>query len=102
MDSMDKRPFQTPRLLLEQSGKGTLRQFELFPGIELSQTRLVSEHITLEHEAYSDILEINYCREGRIGWNMTGGMSAISVPGIWTSIPWTAVRYPPSVSPGLL
>lgn len=81
MDSMDKSPFQTPRLLLEQSGKGTLRQFELFPGIELSQTRLVSEHITLEHEAYSDILEINYCREGRIGWNMTGGMSVYLGPG---------------------
>ncbi len=78
---MDKSPFQTPKRLLEQSGKGTLRRVSLFPGVELSRTLLCSEQIFLEHEALSGILEVNHCRSGRIGWTMAGGTSIYLGPG---------------------
>ena len=78
---MGKSPFQTPEQLLEQSGKGRLRHFELFPGIEISQTRFLSEQISLEHESLADVLEINHCHKGRIGWDMQGGMSVYLGPG---------------------
>lgn len=78
---MDKSPFQTQEQLLEQSGKGKLRHFELFPGVELSHTSFFSEQITLEHEPLSGVLEINHCRKGRIGWDMRGGVSVYLGPG---------------------
>lgn len=78
---MNKSPFQTPGQLLEQSGKGKLRHFELFPGIELSQTCFLSEQISLEHEPFEGILEINHCHRGRIGWDMRDGMSVYLGPG---------------------
>lgn len=79
--TMDRSPFQTSERQLEETGKGKLRRFALFPGIELSQTCLFSEQIALEHEAFAQVLEINHCRKGRIGWDMRGGTSVYLGPG---------------------
>ena len=45
----------------------------LYHGIELSFLTLKSDKITLPHDALKHILEINYCRTGRIGWKMASG-----------------------------
>lgn len=78
---MDRSPFQTSKLRLEESGAGTLQYFNLFPGIELSRTHLSSEHILLEHAPLSGILEVNYCHKGRIGWGMAEGTTVYLGPG---------------------
>lgn len=49
---------------------------ELYPGIELSSVILRSEQISMHHAELDYILEINYCRRGRIGWKMGNGNSA--------------------------
>lgn len=56
-------------------GKGKIDVFPLFPGIELTFHYLLAEKQSDCHHAASHILELNYCRSGRIGWNMKEGMS---------------------------
>ncbi len=48
---------------------------ELYPGIELSCFKLPTENLSLPHDALDHIFEINYCRSGRIGWQMGNGNS---------------------------
>ncbi len=53
-----------------------LKAVELYPGIELSIFTLEAENISVHHAALDHhILEINYCRLGRIGWKMGNGNS---------------------------
>ena len=56
-------------------GKGKIDIFPLFPGIELAFHYLLAEKQCDCHSAASHILELNYCRAGRIGWNMKEGMA---------------------------
>lgn len=51
-------------------GKGRIDIYPLFPGIELSRHRYLTPGIHFRHPPKPQILEINYCRQGRIGWNM--------------------------------
>lgn len=53
--------------------KGQITTYSLYPGIELSFFDCLSEENICRHSATDDILEINYCRFGRIGWNMKDG-----------------------------
>ena len=39
-------------------------------GIELSYLILKTDQLTLPHDPLKHILEINYCRAGRMGWKM--------------------------------
>lgn len=78
---MDRSPFRLPEQRLEQSGKGKMSRLALFPGVELSWVCLSAAQISLEHEAYPGVLEINHCRRGRIGWDMGDGMSVYLGPG---------------------
>ncbi|XCP84451.1 helix-turn-helix transcriptional regulator [Roseburia hominis] len=52
-----------------------IKAVELFPGIELSCFTLAAESLSVHHAALDHILEINYCRFGRIGWKMSNGNS---------------------------
>lgn len=56
-------------------GKGKIEAFSLFSGIEASYNTVLASDITFRHEASEEIVEIYYCRKGRIGWNMRHGMS---------------------------
>lgn len=78
---MNRSPLQIPEKQLTSSGKGEMHHFELFPGIECSHTQFFSKEITLEHEPLSNVLEINHCRKGSIGWDMRDGMSVYLGPG---------------------
>lgn len=51
------------------------KSVELYPGMELSCFTLTTEKLSVHHAALDHILEINYCRRGRIGWEMGNGNS---------------------------
>ncbi|MBU9738931.1 helix-turn-helix transcriptional regulator [Diplocloster agilis] len=55
--------------------------FHLYHGIELSYLILKSDKITLPHDAMCHILEINYCKAGRMGWKMNNGNTVYLGPG---------------------
>lgn len=52
-----------------------IKAIELYPGIELSHFTITTDNLSIHHAALDDILEINYCRRGRIGWKMKSGGS---------------------------
>ena len=78
---MNRSPLQITENQLTSSGKGEMHHFELFPGIECSHTQFFSKEIALEHEPLANVLEINHCRKGSIGWDMRDGMSVYLGPG---------------------
>lgn len=55
--------------------KDHIEAIELYPGIELSYLTLTTDNFSVHHAALDHILEINYCRSGRIGWKMGNGNS---------------------------
>lgn len=54
------------------NGKGKLCSYSLYPGITLSFFYLLTDQANFHHEALDSVLEISYCRYGRIGWEMQG------------------------------
>lgn len=54
---------------------------EIFSGIVLSFQNYLTEQVFCRHEAEKERLEINYCRNGRIGWKMKDGRSIDLGPG---------------------
>lgn len=48
---------------------------EISPGITLSFLSLKESYLHIHHDALDHIIEINYCKDGRIGWNMGNGNS---------------------------
>ena len=55
------------------AGKGYMEAYETFPGIEVSFNVFLASEIKFQHDASDSVLEIYYCRSGRVGWNMQGG-----------------------------
>lgn len=67
---------------LEQLANGSrLDAFPLYPGITLSLLTVKAEQLSLRHAALSHILEINYCKAGRVGWKMESGSTVYLGPG---------------------
>lgn len=66
-------PLLVEHFTTQTEGKGHIDSFLLFPGIELSLHRYLAEQVGFHHAAKDFVLEINYCRRGRIGWNMRNG-----------------------------
>lgn len=64
--------------LYHQEQEGVL---DLFPGVTAAFHRHEGQQISCHHREKSDLLEINYCRQGRIGWNMKNGCSIYLGPG---------------------
>lgn len=55
--------------------------YDVFPGITVAFREYKAEEAFCCHEAEWNLLEINYCRNGRIGWNMKNGRSIYLGPG---------------------
>lgn len=55
------------------AGKGCMEAYETFPGIEVSFNVFLASEVKFQHDASDSVLEIYYCRSGRVGWNMQGG-----------------------------
>ena len=45
----------------------------LFPGITLSFIAVNTSHLSIHHKALDHVIEINYCKDGRLGWLMGNG-----------------------------
>lgn len=65
----------TDQFSVQTAGKGRIESYSLFPGIDASYNLLLASEITVHHAASSTVLELFYCRSGRVGWNMRGGTS---------------------------
>lgn len=47
--------------------------YDVFPGAEASFHSFLASEVKFRHEASDSVLEVYYCRSGRVGWNMSGG-----------------------------
>lgn len=54
---------------------------DILPGITIAFQEYMEERAFCTHKAERNLLEINYCRNGRIGWNMQNGRSIYLGPG---------------------
>ncbi|MCM1128136.1 MAG: AraC family transcriptional regulator [Lachnospiraceae bacterium] len=59
----------------ENCGKNSITTYDIFKGIKLAFVSLESEDFSFHHPALGHILEINYCKSGRIVWQMENGNS---------------------------
>ena len=57
----------------ETEGKGRVETYCVFPGIEASYMLFLAPEVSFHHAAFSSVLELFYCRSGRVGWNMRNG-----------------------------
>lgn len=55
------------------NGKGSMEVYAVFPGIEASFNSFLAPEVKFHHRASESVLEVYYCRSGRVGWNMRGG-----------------------------
>ena len=67
------KTFFTEQFQAMTTGKGRMEVHNVYPGIEASFNTVLAPEIHFQHSALDSILEIHYCRNGRIGWNMRGG-----------------------------
>lgn len=51
--------------LSNESGRGDITLYQVFPGIELVYNDMHMEYCNKEQKPASDVMEINYCKEGR-------------------------------------
>lgn len=61
--------------------RNIIESITLFPGIELTYVLINSDTLTHRHREMDQILEINYCRSGRLGWKMSNGNQVFLGPG---------------------
>lgn len=59
----------------ENCSRNNITAYDIFKGIKLLFVSLESENFSFQHPAFDHILEINYCKSGRIGWQMENGSS---------------------------
>lgn len=57
------------------TGRGHIASYPVFPGVTLVFQDYLAERTACRHGAEAGLLEINYCRSGRAGWNMKNGCS---------------------------
>ncbi len=51
-------------------GKAKIENYSLYDGIELSFIDIVADEFSFCHHSLPHVMEINYCKSGRIGWNL--------------------------------
>lgn len=61
--------------MIEHDKKNHIETVELYPSITLYYIILKTNHFNMHHDPLDNILEINYCYSGRIGWEMGNGNS---------------------------
>lgn len=77
--SIIRHPFLPDHTLLttqfqaRTSGKGRIEAYSVLSGAEAFYHVFLAPQVHFRHGASPQVLEIFYCRNGRIGWNMQGG-----------------------------
>ena len=54
-------------------GKGLMELYSVFPGVEVSFSTFLASKVKFSHESLDEVLEIYYCQQGRLGWEMENG-----------------------------
>ena len=67
------KTFFTEQFQAMTIGKGRMEVHNVYLGIEASFNTFLAPEIHFQHSALDSVLEIHYCRNGRMGWNMRGG-----------------------------
>lgn len=57
----------------QKESKGFLRFYNLFKGIDVGIVEYHGEFIEFDHEPLENILQINYCLKGSLGWQLDNG-----------------------------
>lgn len=70
---MEQSITQMAQRLSQQHSDSQMTIHPLFPGITLSFLTLKAGQVSLAHDALTHILQINYCKAGRMGWKMENG-----------------------------
>lgn len=65
-------PLFTDQFQAQTKGKGRIEVYPLFPGVEASYHTFLAPEVLFQHASSPAVLELFYCRSGRIGWNMQG------------------------------
>lgn len=47
--------------------KNSMQTYKLTSGMELSYHMMYNENLFLHHDSLSNVMEINYCHDGRMG-----------------------------------
>lgn len=68
-------------IIVKSDKKNSMQTLMLSPGIELSYYTIYTENLSLHHHPLSNVIEINYCHDGRIGWKMKNKSSIYLGPG---------------------
>ncbi len=66
---------------LQACPQNHIEKIALYKGIELYFFTVKADSISMEHPKWKHIMEINYCRLGRIGWKMDNGNEIHLGPG---------------------
>lgn len=66
---------------LRSVSQSHVESISLYPGIELCFFSTKSDLVSLQHPKLDHIMEINYCRAGRLGWKMGKGNQIYLGPG---------------------
>ncbi len=72
---------QTQKGLQQRADGGWTETVLLYPGVELSYLTMQADSICAQRTAWRDGIEINYCKTGRIAWQMDGGDHIYLGPG---------------------
>ena len=75
---------EVQQTILKSDKKNSMQTLALAPGMELSYYTMYTDNLSLHHQSLSHILEINYCRAGRMGRKMGNGLSVYLGPGDYT------------------
>lgn len=70
--------------ILRSHKKNSMTTLTIARGMELSYLTLYDENLSVHHQPLEHIMEINYCRGGRMGWKMKNGASIYLGPGDYT------------------
>lgn len=67
--------------ITKSNQKNSTQTYKLTSGMELSYYIMYNENLSLHHDSLSNVMEINYCHAGRMGWKMRNGASIYLGPG---------------------
>ena len=71
----DEAVLQTEHFNSFSDGVGITKIFPVFSGIEVSLNQFCASRFSFHHEPMHSVIQINHCRNGRMGWELKDGSS---------------------------
>lgn len=71
----DEAVLQTEHFNSFSDGVGITKIFPVFSGIEVSLNQFCASRFSFHHEPMQSVIQINHCRNGRMGWELKDGLS---------------------------